>query len=249
MGRAFNEMKQLTIIAVIIILGFTAIYGAICPNRDLPISYWIWAGITESDAPESNAELYVYQGLIVSQNHKTNYKRLGLYPYPIKSKKLHLVYRISGDLSNAADIVTIFENTVLSWQRHKIKIDGLQLDFDSPTSGLEAYSKFLKQIRETLPSKYALSITGLGDWVVGGDKSAIMSIASTVDNIVFQLYQGRKELPEMNKYLQIFRKYQFPFKIGLLSTSNTSTNHHIVNLKNNCYFRGVIFFIQKGNTR
>ena len=181
--------------------------------RQNTTSYWLWAGLTQSDAP-ADSDLYIYQGDIRAWNDRPKYTRAGLYPHPIKSKKLYLVYRLEGGLPNAEMVVSIFLKTLLTWERHKVDITGLQLDFDSPTSKLLIYSDFLKEVRKYLPNNYSLSITGLGDWAIYGDKKIMKSIISHVDEIIFQLYNGRKALSNIEFYLSALKKYPYPFKVG-----------------------------------
>lgn len=206
-------------------------------------SYWLWAGITAADAP-TNSELYVYQGLIFSKDGLSIYERHGLYPYPIKAQKLYLSYRLEGSLPDPQFVVQTFENTLKKWERHRVLISGVQLDFDSPTSKLLVYSDFLSEIRHRLPKQYELSITGLGDWAVYGDKQAMQSISENTNEIIFQLYQGRKELLDVGTYINALSKYPLPYRIGLL-VANPQNKNYIALLRKNPNFKGVVYFIQK----
>lgn len=205
-------------------------------------SYWLWAGLTQSDAP-AGSELYVYQGDIKVANGKLEYKRAGLYPHPIKSKKLYLVYRLEEGLPSAEAVVSIFLKALQTWERHGVSITGLQLDYDSPTSKLLIYNDFLKEVRGHLPRTYALSITALGDWAIYGDKKIMKSIISQVDEVIFQLYWGRKAHANIEYYLNALKKYPYPFRVGLLY-SDVSKNY-LDTLKKNTNYRGVVYFIQK----
>ena len=46
----------------------------------------------------------------------------------------------------------------------RVKITGLQIDYDSPTNKLDAYARFLRSVREKRPPNHRLSITALLDW-------------------------------------------------------------------------------------
>lgn len=232
-------MQHKKYITLIIILLLSSVVVTLALKEEkYPISYWLWAGITSKDVPP-NAESYVYQGLITP----SMYRRIGLYPHPIKSKKLYLVYRLEGALPDAATVVSIFQRSAVQWQNHSAIPNGLQLDFDSPTSKLLIYSNFLKEIRKRLPQQYALSITGLGDWAIYGNKQAMQSIAEVTDEIVFQLYQGWVPLPDIENYVKAFKNYPMPFRVGLLS--RYPSKNYIAILKKNHNFNGVIYFIQK----
>jgi hypothetical protein len=211
-------------------------------NGSNHVSYWLWAGLEASDAP-ANSELYVYQGRIKTVADMTSYERLGLYPYPIKSSKLLLVYRLEGGLPDAKDVLDVFQRSVAQWQRHPVTVTGIQLDFDSPTSKLLIYSQFVEEVRKQLPKNCELSVTGLGDWAISGNEGAMRSISSSTDEIVFQLYQGRRPLPDIEQYLKGLANYQFPFRIGLLSGFTISKS--VDRLKANPNYRGIIYFVQR----
>ncbi len=211
-------------------------------TKHTSVSYWLWAGITANEAP-ANSELYVFQGRLYVEEGKTAYERLGLYPHPIKSSKLVLVYRLEGQLPDAKTVIEVFKRGVAQWQRHPIVISGIQLDFDSPTAKLLEYSNFLEDIRRQLPQNFELSITGLGDWAIGGNKDALRSISSSTNEIVFQLYQGRQPLPDIETYINALVDYPLPFRIGLLSGSTMPVS--VNKLQSNPQYRGVIYFIQK----
>ena len=171
------------------------------------------------------------------------FSRKGLYPYPISAKEVYLTYRLQGGLPNPDSMIQALENWAKDWERHGAKISGFQLDFDSPTSGLLRYGDYLKQVRDKLSPKYKLSITGLGDWVLSGDQEALQSIATTVDEIIFQLYQGRKPFTNIDTYIEKFGQLQVEFKVGFLGSSDYQKS--VAKLRKNKYFKGAVLFIQK----
>ncbi len=81
------------------------------------------------------------------------------------------------------------------WQGAGSRVVGLQLDFDAGTRGLDRYAAFLRDIRQQLPRRYRLSVTGLLDWSAHGDPAALVKLAGTVDEVVIQTYQGRRTIP------------------------------------------------------
>lgn len=212
------------------------------PERELQTSYWIWAGITAKNAPP-DSELYIYQGLISTEKGNSLYRRVGLYPHPLKAKKTFLVYRLEGDLPNISYVLDVFKNTVEGWKHHPVPITGLQIDFDSATSKLLLYSDFLAELRSALSNQYALSITGLGDWAVNGNEPALQKITATTDEVVFQLYQDRSPLEHIDFYIDSLARHPFPFRVGFLAKSPHES--YIERLKENPNFQGVIYFIQR----
>lgn len=216
--------------------------------RQKPISepdtgYWIWAGITARDAPPDTT-LYIYQGLFTTgTDGTTDFRRNGLYPYPLESPPVYLVYRLEGQLPDPSPIVRQFEKDRANWQHHNVTIAGIQIDFDSATSKLLIYRNFLEILRQKIPSTYHLSITGLGDWAVQGNKDTIRAITEIVDDVSYQLYQDRAPVTNITFYIEALEHYPFPFRLGLLA--NASQNAYSDRLSNNPNFKGIIYFIQK----
>lgn len=211
-------------------------------RKDNIENYWIWAGILPRDVPANNI-LYVYQGVFIVKEDNYFFKRKGLYPHPIKAKELYLVFRIEGGLPDPENFAKLGMFYIASWQKHKIMVRGIQLDFDSPTAKLLKYNEFLINFRKFLPIEYKLSITGLGDWVINGNSETLIKMSKSIDEMVFQLYQGRKSLPGTDFYVEKIAKLNFPFKAGFLI--NQPYKNLIVKLKKNKYYLGEIFFLQK----
>ncbi|MFZ4761373.1 MAG: DUF3142 domain-containing protein [Alphaproteobacteria bacterium] len=210
-------------------------------------AYWLWAGITEKDVPP-NSSLYIYQGHFLRSGaaapSQAVFTRHGLYPYPLKAPAVFLVYRLMR-LPDETMLLTQFYEDAAKWQLHGVLIKGVQLDFDSPTSGLLLYGDFLEKLRKLLPPAYGLSLTGLGDWAINGDRQALGHIADVSDELVFQLYEYKTPLADINIYLQKLASYPFPYKIGVLPDPQNPS--YIQLLQGNPNFRGVIYFIQKNN--
>lgn len=224
-----------------LIFGITDSGGS--ANRSQSVGYWLWAGITPDLAPP-NAELYVLQGHFETDSVSSTFERQGLYPHPIKCSKLFLVYRLEGGFPADDSLLAIFKQQVRRWERHPVKVDGIQLDFDSPTGRLDAYATYLAQIRKILPAQYQLSITGLGDWAMSGSTDAMHDISASVDDIVFQLYQGRSPLPDIDDYLIRLKSYPLAFRVGLLNGHETP--RLLTRLARNSHFKGTLYFIQRG---
>ncbi len=205
-------------------------------------AYWVWAGILPKDVPENN-RLYIYQGAIKQESEKLYFTRKGIYPSPLKAKEVYLAFRLQGELPDPDKIVKITTDFVNQWQQHDVAITGIQLDFDSATAKLLSYSEFLKQYRSQLPKTLKLSITGLGDWVLYGNPKTLKEISETTDEIIFQLYQGRKPLPEIDRYVEGLATLQVPFKVGFLS--KYPYQNYIDVLNKNEYFKGIVLFVQK----
>jgi hypothetical protein len=102
-------------------------------------------------------------------------------------------------------------------------VEGLQIDYDSPTGRLKSYGRFLSVLRQELPSNAHLSITALLDWFV--PNTAIADVLRSVDEFVPQFYDagalrtssGIAEPIDVEKWAPIFNAFQTPYRIGISS--------------------------------
>jgi hypothetical protein len=82
------------------------------------------------------------------------------------------------------------------WQAAGNHVQGLQIDFDAATQGLDRYAAFLADARAHVPRPWRLSITGLMDWSANGDPAALARLKPVIDEVVVQTYQGRSTIPD-----------------------------------------------------
>ncbi len=224
----------------LLFLGVFLCFGKVYAKPDL--SYWIWAGI-KPEPHMQDSVLYVYQGHIQAKDKRFKFEHIGMPPHPL-GQDIFVVYRITGALPRPQEILSVFNASRMHWERHKVKVKGLQLDFDSPTSKLLLYNDLLKEVRQCLDPSYTLSITGLSDWIVFGDQADLNEVVQTTDEVVFQLYQGRKHFPEIKTYLKKLKTRGIPFKIGLLAKEDPAP--YISLVKDSPNFKGTVLFVQKG---
>jgi hypothetical protein len=102
------------------------------------------------------------------------------------------------------------------WEEGGARLSGLQIDFDARTRGLDGYAASLAEVRERLPSRWRLSVTGLMDWSAQGDPAALAQLAGTVDEIVIQTYQGRRTIPGYERYMASLARLPLPYKVALV---------------------------------
>jgi hypothetical protein len=102
------------------------------------------------------------------------------------------------------------------WDAAGNRVAGLQIDFDARTRGLRRYEAFLAGLRQRLPARYRLSVTGLLDWSAHGDPAALAGLAGTVDEVVIQTYQGRSTIPGYERYMASLAQLPIPYRIGLV---------------------------------
>ena len=195
---------------------------------------------------QDSDSLYLLQGSLNRgrAENPTKFTRLGMYPNTLpKNKEIFLVYRLER-LALKKELVQIFLQDVYQWSRHENQVAGIQLDFDSPTHGLDQYIAFLKEIREELPSHFRLSVTGLADWPATGNLTEIREIAEITDEIVFQLYAGRSPVKNLNRYLEKFATLKVRFKLGILESMKITTDEFTA-VEKSPFFEGYVVFSLK----
>ena len=69
---------------------------------------------------------------------------------------------------------------------YKIKIKGLELDYDSPSSKIMVYKDWLKRLGKLLPKDH-IEITGLTTWVYDNEQDT-RELFKKVKRVNFQLY-------------------------------------------------------------
>lgn len=122
------------------------------------------------------------------------------------------------------------------------RVEGLQIDFDAATRGLDGYAGFLGDLRRRLPSRYKLSVTGLMDWSANGDPAALARLAGTVDEVVVQTYQGRTTIPGYQAYFAKLQRLPLPYRVALVEHGEWRAP---AGLEGDPEFRGYVVFLLK----
>ena len=126
------------------------------------------------------------------------------------------------------------------WRAAGNRVAGLQIDFDAATHGLAGYATFLEQLRARLPRDLKLGVTGLLDWSANGDPAGLDALAEAVDEVVLQIYQGRRVIPGYQRYLARLDRIKVPFRIGLVQHGDWQPPP---GLESNPMFRGYVVFL------
>jgi hypothetical protein len=137
------------------------------PTQPWKDAFWLWEGEGPRLSPHKPALLYVQvQGsrLPVELPEADEY---------IVVKRLEPSDEFSAE--SAGKVARSYKD-LLDSAAGTVRIIGLQIDYDSPTSRLNQYAKFLEEIHSELPSGSLLSITALLDWFKPG--TAIASVIS-----------------------------------------------------------------------
>ncbi|MDE2445985.1 MAG: DUF3142 domain-containing protein [Alphaproteobacteria bacterium] len=205
-------------------------------------SFFLWAGVRPQTVLKNANEIYLLAGEVSARGRTHIVSQRSDVPH-VRAGAVWIVYRVETlDWDDAiyAQILIRVER----WRQAGNKIAGLQIDFDAGTRHLNTYAKFLKGLRTRLPSGTKLSITGLLDWSANGDPQALSKLEGVVDEVVLQIYQGRRVIPGYADYLKRLGSLNVPFRIGLLQGGEW---HAPPRLEENPAFRGYVVFLQ--NTR
>lgn len=209
-------------------------------------SFWLWGPLPASTFKQAPQQLYILQGEIgwyaLQQQSVLQPQGLGLMHLPA-TEGIWLVYRTTHLQWSAQNIQAIITR-LDSWQKTGNRVIGLQVDFDAATRNLDSYAIFLHRLRQQLPPRYQLSVTGLLDWVNHNKPHTFVQLAASVDEVVLQTYQGRRTIPNYQRYLRQLKQLPVAFKIGLVADGEWQPDNQLENTLDSLPgFKGYVVFI------
>lgn len=209
--------------------------------------FWLWPGnfIPTNIAKINN--LYILQGEFLSTTNQSNLRLTGLLPSRLAADHIWLVFRVE-QAHWSDEIAAAVNQRIKLWETQGNRVAGIQIDFDAKSSALADYAGFLRQVRQRLPEDYQLSVTGLLDWSNASFQTGLANIRQTVDEIIFQTYQGRSTIGNYQRYLAALSKQTQPFKIGVIEKGLWQQDSpHVKELINNRHFIGFVVFLNNQN--
>lgn len=204
-------------------------------------AFWLWAGVKPQPSIAHAKTLYLLQGQIdgAGDSPARMIAQGMIMPRLPKDVELWLVYR-AHTLNWDEAIHSLLFAQLERWQRGGNQVTGVQIDFDAQTLHLDRYADFLENLRQRLPARYRLSITGLLDWGSNGDPTTLNRLKGVVDEVVMQTYQGRHSIPEYQRYLPRISRLQLPYRIGLIQNGEWQAPDY---LQASPWFRGYVVFL------
>jgi Protein of unknown function (DUF3142) len=177
-------------------------------------AFWLWAGVKPQPVLERAKTIYILQGEI---RNEPKPRLVSLRPGTpdVDHSELWIVYRTE-TLDWGNQIVPQIRADLARWRAAGNRVTGVQIDFDAATKGLSGYVAFLRRVRSQLPSDAKLGVTGLLDWSSQGNSADLNALASVVDEVVLQSYQGRHTITDYEDYLASLSRLDMPYKIGLV---------------------------------
>lgn len=201
-------------------------------------AFFLWAGVKSQPHLARARRLYLLQGQVENGE-----------PVRLVAQRQAVPRIAHADVWMAVRVETLawpekVHEQVLAalarWRAAGSNVVGLQIDFDAGTRHLERYASFLADLRKRLPQEYRLSITGLLDWSSNGDPAGLAALGGVVDEVVLQIYQGRRVIPGYAGYLASLDRLRIPFRIGLLQGGDWEAPDQ---LARNPWFRGYVVFL------
>jgi len=208
--------------------------------NDSKSNYWIW-GWDDLDYISSDSSLIIYQGDYHLPGESNYFIYRGINATEsLKNHRISLLFRVYS-LKNPDDIIEIINTIISKWEYKGVEVSGIQLDYDSPSSGLHEYAKFVSVLHEyTRIQNIELSVTGLVTWLLDNDDGA-KELSRHVEYIVYQLYNNYRPLDNVEKYFSSIQSISYPYMIGI----TTSEKFHNLGFPKNALYKGKIVFLNK----
>ncbi len=216
-------------------------------NAEQHQAFWLWSGVKPGPELRQAQVVYLHQGELVTRGGRVILERVGLPVSRLTFPRIWLTVRIT-TLDMPVDAWRRIISLLNRWEAAGNHVVGLQIDFDAATHRLNDYAAFLRELRQQLPARYALGVTGLLDWAKTGDISTLNTLP--IDEIVVQSYQGRHTVTHYSDYLPALSKLKIPFCIGLVQHGEWD-NQHEKSLASSPWYRGSVVFMlrNKHNAR
>lgn len=201
-------------------------------------AFFLWAGVKPQPLLAEARSLYLLQGQVTDGDPVRLVAQRPALPR-VSSADVWMVVRVE-TLDWPVAVYTQVLAALSRWRAAGNKVLGLQIDFDAGTRHLDKYAAFLADLRKRLPDDCRLSITGLLDWSSNGDPAGLAALRGVVDEVVLQIYQGRRVIPGYAGYLAALDRLEIPFRIGLLQGGEWDAPK---DLAGNPWFRGYVVFL------
>lgn len=200
-------------------------------------SFWLWAGVKPQPVLRKAKQIYLLQGQVSARPYV---RLVSQRPAPprVRDADLWMVVRVETLCWTPAVYAQVL--TQLDRWAAGNRLVGIQIDFDARTRHLADYAAFLNDLRQRLPARYRLSITGLLDWSANGDPAGLQALGDVTDELVLQIYQGRQVIPGYRSYFRRLDDLKVPFRIGLLQGGEWTPP---AGLERHPMFRGYVVFL------
>jgi hypothetical protein len=201
-------------------------------------AFWLWAGVRPQPVLDHAKTLYLLQAAVVGGDRPRVIAQRSATPR-VGHADVWMVYRVE-TLRWTPQVHATLLAHLQRWRAAGNRVVGVQIDFDARTRHLDEYATFLRDLRARLPADCRLGITGLLDWSANGDPEGLQDLAGVVDEVVLQIYQGRRVIPGYAGYLARLDRLRIPFRIGLLQGGDWTPPDA---LARHPFYRGTVVFL------
>ena len=197
---------RITSLIVIFILPLIFFYfHSLEKNHSIKIFYWVWAGNIDNTSNVNSIKEFCYERnfceVKAKHIHVTSYNKKNEFishvnknfwtKFKNTSESIVLTFRLE-KLPNVYDIGDIFNKHKNIIQQSGLTVDGIEIDYDSPSNKINFYNTWLQKLSLLLENE-KLEITGLRSWV-DDNQFETKELLKNVENINFQLYQYDKNI-------------------------------------------------------
>jgi hypothetical protein len=201
-------------------------------------SFWLWAGVQPQPVLDQAKQVYVLLGEVRADAPDVLVNLRAATPKTSRPA-IWMVVRTE-TLRWTPEVYAQLFASLSRWRTAGNNVVGVQIDFDARTRYLNEYASFLRSFRSRMPKATKLGITGLLDWSANGNPKGLYALANVVDEVVLQIYQGRRVIPGYQSYLAKLEQMPIAFRIGLLQGGPWRAPPE---LKSNPKFRGYVVFL------
>ena len=202
-------------------------------------AFWLWAGVPPSSALAGARRVYLLYGQVTASEPVRLQAQRPATPR-LRGPEVWMVVRVE-TLRWPGAVYAQVSAALGRWAQAGMRLQGLQIDFDARTRHLAEYAGFLADLRRRLPRGLQLGATGLLDWSANGDAAGLNALAGVIDEVVLQIYQGRRVIPGYAGYLAGLGRLRTPFHIGLLEGGEWRAPATLERLPG---FRGYVVFLR-----
>lgn len=181
--------------------------------------FWVWRN-SDFRFAEEQSRLVVYQGNI---DENWNYQEIGVVPYKIEQKSITILFRLY-KLGNIDDLISLYEKKKYEWNRFGIKVDGLEIDHDSPSSRLDDYAEWLLELNVKIME--SLTVTTLSTYVFD-NPSGLIKVSKSVNSISMQLYRKRVPHDNYRYVLKWLNRKSIKHRVGLTNSNSFLPEHEL----------------------
>lgn len=221
-------------VGLAVLLLLAAGCGSVAPAEKAPpkwqVGYWVWDRDGNRESFEKTAvEIVYFQAGRLSRSSylgSSTWSAFGSWPDDLpRANEYWAVFRAEEpgipDGVAAKHLAREVAELQREASRRGLRLNGIQLDIDSPTGSLRDYAIFLRVVKSELPKGIGLSITGLLDWFRPG--TAVAEVVAAVDEFVPQFYDTEQSLGhgKISTQIQVakwgpqFNRFGKRYKIGI----------------------------------